>query len=79
MCREMKNGNRRSLYVSMTEHGKEMMQDVEETFALVDRQAIKGLSGEEISELMRLLAAVNQNLTVLSEEKRIDKESKTKN
>ena len=77
--REMKNGNRRSLYVSMTEHGKEMMQDVEETFALVDRQAIKGLSGEEISELMRLLAAVNQNLTVLSEEKRIDKESKTKN
>lgn len=76
---EMKNGNRRSLYVSMTEHGKEMMQDVEETFALVDRQAIKGLSGEEISELMRLLAAVNQNLTVLSEEKRIDKESKTKN
>lgn len=63
----------------MTEHGKEMMQDVEETFALVDRQAIKGLSGEEISELMRLLAAVNQNLTVLSEEKRIDKESKTKN
>lgn len=79
VMREMKNGNRRSLYVSMTEHGKEMMQDVEETFALVDRQAIKGLSGEEISELMRLLAAVNQNLTVLSEEKRIDKESKTKN
>lgn len=38
VMREMKNGNRRSLYVSMTEHGKEMMQDVEETFALVDRQ-----------------------------------------
>lgn len=41
--RETRNGNRRSLYVSMTEYGKEMDKDVEETFTFVDNLAIKGL------------------------------------
>lgn len=73
--RETKNGNRRSLYVSMTEHGSRMAKAVEETFSFVDQRAVKGLSEREISELIRLLEAVNHNLIDLSEEEKIDKES----
>lgn len=68
--REFKNGNRRSLYVSMTEYGKEMSEKVENTFSFVDGLAVKNLSKDEIDEFIRLLDIVNLNLTNLLEGKK---------
>ena len=62
--RETKNGNRRSLYVSRTEHV------VEETFTFVDKRAVEGLTKAEVKELERLLERVSQNLVALSEEQK---------
>ena len=66
--RETKNGNRRSLYVSMTEYGKEMAENVEDTFSFVDQRVVKGMSQKEINEFMRLLEIANNNLIDLLEE-----------
>ena len=68
--RETKNGNRRSLYVSRTELGEKMTEAVEETFALVDSRAVRGLTKEEVETLEQLLERVNQNLVALSEEQK---------
>ena len=66
--RETKNGNRRSLYVSMTEYGKEMAENVEDTFSFVDQRVVKGMSQKEINEFVRLLEIANNNLIDLLEE-----------
>lgn len=66
--RETKNGNLRSLYVSMTEYGKEMAENVEDTFSFVDQRVVKGMSQKEINEFMRLLEIANNNLIDLLEE-----------
>lgn len=68
--RETKNGNRRSLYVSRTEHGEQMTEVVEETFTFVDKRAVEGLTKAEVKELERLLERVSQNLVALSEEQK---------
>ena len=68
--RETKNGNRRSLYVSRTEHGDQMTEVVEETFTFVDKRAVEGLTKAEVKELERLLERVSQNLVALSEEQK---------
>lgn len=63
--RENMNGNRRSLYVSMTDEGRRLSKVVEDTFLAVDSAAIKGMSDDEVSEFMRLLGIINNNLTEL--------------
>ena len=68
--RETKNGNRRSLYVSRTEHGEQMTEVVEETFTFVDKRAVEGLTKAEVKELERLLERVSQDLVALSEEQK---------
>lgn len=68
--RETKNGNRRSLYVSRTEHGEQMTEVVEETFTFVDKRAVEGLTTAEVEELERLLERVSQNLVALLEEQK---------
>ena len=74
--RETKNGNRRSLYVSMTEYGQDMYKKVDDTFSLVDHAAVKGLSKDEISKFMKLLDIINCNLTDLLGDETIDKDKK---
>lgn len=63
--RENMNGNRRSLYVSMTDEGRRLSKVVEDKFLAVDSAAIKGMSDDEVSEFMRLLGIINNNLTEL--------------
>lgn len=63
--RENMNGNRRSLYVSMTDEGRRLSKVVEDTFLSVDSAAVKGMSEDEVSEFMRLLGIINNNLTEL--------------
>ena len=63
--RENMNGNRRSLYVSMTDEGRRLSKVVEDAFLAVDNAAVKGMSEDEVSEFMRLLGIINNNLTEL--------------
>lgn len=68
--REAADGNRRSLYVSLTDYGKEMEKKVEEAFSFVDSCAVQGLTEKECRELERLLSVVTNNL--LEEQKNVE-------
>ena len=60
--RRQKNGNRRSLFVYLTENGKEVCEKMHNIFSQKDKQASDGLSTAEINELKRLLTKVCENL-----------------
>ena len=58
--RTQKDGNRRSLYVSLTPRGEEMGRRMEEIFRRADAMAAAGLSQEERAQLERLLERVQE-------------------
>ena len=60
--RHIKNGNRRSLYVSLTDFGIEMAKKVENTFNKVDSKALNGFSDSEIELLDSMLDRIYENL-----------------
>lgn len=60
--RRQENGNRRSLFVYLTENGKEVCEKMHGIFSQKDKQAVGGLSEGEISELKRLLTEICRNL-----------------
>ncbi len=60
--RRQENGNRRSLFVYLTEKGKELCKNMHEIFIQKDEQASDGLSTDEINELKRLLSRICRNL-----------------
>lgn len=55
IVREKKEGNRRSLYVSLTEKGTKAAKEMEQVFAESEKKVSGGLSEEEKVELRRLL------------------------
>ncbi|MGN0361785.1 MAG: MarR family winged helix-turn-helix transcriptional regulator [Bilifractor sp.] len=55
-------GNRRSLFVSMTEKGKESETLIEKIFYQIDCQAVSGLSTEEQTQLQTLLDRIYDNM-----------------
>ena len=61
--RRMRNGNRRSLYVFLTEKGKELSDVVEREFDRAEEQALAGFSPEEREECRRMLRRICGNLT----------------
>ena len=61
--RRMRNGNRRSLYVFLTEKGKELSDVVEREFDRAEEQALAGFSPEEREEGRRMLRRICENLT----------------
>ena len=66
--RRMRNGNRRSLYVFLTEKGKELSDVVEREFDRAEEQALAGFSPEEREECRRMLRRICENLTESVEE-----------
>ncbi len=60
--RRQENGNRRSLFVYLTENGKEVCEKMHDIFSQKDKQASDSLSTAEIHELKRLLTKVCENL-----------------
>lgn len=60
--RRQKNGNRRSLFVYLTENGKEVCKKMHDVFSLKDKQAIEGLTAEEIENLKKTLTKICENL-----------------
>lgn len=63
ITREMKDGNRRSLYVSMTDFGEEMAEKVEESFAVIDAEAQRGITPEELEQFEQILEKIQGNLS----------------
>lgn len=58
VCRTQKDGNRRSLYVSLTEHGHQVAVQVQQIFQRADARAQAGLTREECLYLQQLLQKV---------------------
>lgn len=56
--RRMLNGNRRSLYVFLTEKGKEQAAAVDKAFKAIEAQAFSGLSEAESRNFMETLKKI---------------------
>lgn len=59
--RRMLNGNRRSLYVFLTEHGNMLAAKVATAFSELESQAFDGLSEEEQHVFLQLFQRIYQN------------------
>ena len=57
------NGNRRSLYVFLTEKGKQQVALVTEAFSSMEEEAFRGMSETECETLMRLMHRVYENIS----------------
>ncbi|MDE6665046.1 MAG: MarR family transcriptional regulator [Ruminococcus sp.] len=60
--RRQENGNRRSLFVYLTENGKEVCEKMHDIFSQKDKQAADGLNSSEINELKKILTKICENL-----------------
>ena len=68
IARRRREGNRRSLYVSLTPKGEEAAHGMEEVFARADRRAASMLSENEEETLKAMLASVRRAM-IETEEK----------
>lgn len=57
------NGNRRSLYVCLTDKGKALAKQVELQFETIEEKALLGFSNSEREMLTIFLTKMNENLT----------------
>ena len=67
IARRRKEGNRRSLYVSLTPRGVEMARKMDEAAREVDRLAASLLSADEEELLKNMLASVRRAMTETEE------------
>ena len=67
IARRRKDGNRRSLYVSLTPRGAEMARKMDEAAREVDRLAASLLSADEEELLKNMLASVRRAMTETEE------------
>ena len=61
--RKMLNGNRRSLYVFLTDFGKELCDTVEQEFRNIEEIAFAGITDEERQDFMDTFVKIYGNLT----------------
>lgn len=61
--RKHREGNRRSLFVFLTDKGKSASAQMENIFISSDKQATKNLTEKDINELTRILTKLYSNLT----------------
>jgi DNA-binding MarR family transcriptional regulator len=61
--RKSLNGNRRSLYVYLTEHGQKMYEKVESAFNEIENDAFEGFSEKEKDEFIQQLYRIYCNIT----------------
>lgn len=69
--RRQKEGNRRSLYVSLTEKGKVAAEKVTDIFRQVDEEAAACLSDQELQTLNTLLSKICNAMQSRPEEKKV--------
>ena len=65
--RKMLNGNRRSLYVFLTDFGKELCDTVEQEFRNIEEIAFAGITDEERQDFMDTFMKIYGNLTSSSD------------
>lgn len=61
ILREMRDDNRRYLYVYMTEKGREAMRAVDTVFQEIELDALEGFSEEEKEKLLLFLTRIHTN------------------
>lgn len=61
--RRMLNGNRRSLYVFLTEKGKGQLKLVTEAFSVMEEKAFQDISETERATFMRLMHRIYENIS----------------
>lgn len=61
--RRMLHGNRRSLYVFLTDLGKELVLSVETAFLQIEEEAFQGVSEGEKEQFMKIFSRIYFNLT----------------
>lgn len=66
--RKKLEGNRRSLFVYLTDYGREMAIKMQKIFDEEDKKALGSLSNEEIYELKKTLNIICKNINKNSEE-----------
>lgn len=62
ITRKNLNGNRRSLYVFLTEKGKELARRIETEFCKIEMQALKDFSKDEKEMLNEFMTRINKNM-----------------
>ncbi len=62
VIRKNKEGNRRNLYVYLTDKGKNLANQIVEQFEQIEKRALSGLSGQDIESLNRMLAEICKNM-----------------
>lgn len=66
IVRQNQPGNRRSLFVYLTQNGKKMAMEVDRAFQCIEKQALTGFDQEEAAALADFLARVNENMKGLA-------------
>lgn len=62
IVRKNLNGNRRSLYVYLTDKGKLLAKQVELQFGIIEEKALTGFGDDEREMLIGLLTKMNKNM-----------------
>lgn len=62
ICRKQRDGNRRSLYVSLTERGRERAQAMQKIFEEADAKAVQQLTQEQQQALEEMLQKIYQSV-----------------
>lgn len=65
--------NRRSLYVYLTDKGREYADRLNREFAVIEAEALKGFSEKETEQVQELLNRIYNNMTNYSEKEGIKK------
>lgn len=63
ITRSMKEGNRRSLYVYMTEKGRQIQEQIHAEFKTLEKTAFQNIPGPDQKQLIRLLTQIYENMT----------------
>lgn len=62
ITRKMCNGNRRSLYVFLTEKGRELTDRIESEFDKIEDKALDGFTQDERESLNAYLSRIHENM-----------------
>lgn len=63
ITRKNLDGNRRNLYVYLTEKGKSSAQQIDTMFAAIEKKAMTDFEDDEKEQLCALLAKINKNMS----------------
>lgn len=64
IIRKNKDGNRRSLYVYLTDKGRTMSEQVEKCFDIIEEKAYKNFTDDEKETFISLLTRVKDNINL---------------